>query len=378
MAVARGRLPGLVAVASFLIYFFSGTTHALASTDTITWGGDISRAGYQNNHNMDPAIVGSAQFGLLYKALLPGTWPINGQNVSEQIFSQPLVYTDSNGTQYVFIATTQNNIYKMDAKTGAIVMSRNLHRPFLVSDLGTCVDINPTIGVTATGVIDPDTDTWYLTAKTYINQSATGPIGRPNGRYYIHAINTDDLTERANFPVNLEGMVATNNPVRSFNGGIHHQRPALLHIGQYVYAGFASHCVQYNFTGWIVGWDRTSGALVERFATEGTGVANTVPGAGVWMSGGGISSDGQGSMFFASGNGYASQLNGIPVNGRDPPTSLEEAAVHMAINDDGSLTIVDFFMPWEKVQLDGADRDLGTTPLELLPSQFSCGSITRM
>jgi hypothetical protein len=74
------------------------------------------------------------------------------------------------------------------------------------------------------------------------------------------------------------------------------------------------------------------------------------------MSGGGIATDNQGSMFFATGNGYASQLNGIPVNGRDPPTALEEAAVHMAINDDGSLTVVDFFMPWEKVQLDGADK----------------------
>ena len=106
---------------------------------------------------MDPVTVGSLQFGLLYKTLLPGTYPIGGQNVPEQIFSQPLVYTGSDGVQYVYIATTQNNIYKMNAKTGVVVTSRNLHRPFLVSDLDGCVDINPTIGVTATGVIDPDT-----------------------------------------------------------------------------------------------------------------------------------------------------------------------------------------------------------------------------
>ena len=113
-------------------------------------------------------------------------------------------------------------------------------------------------------------------------------------------------------------MVATNNPVRIFNGGIHHQRPALLHYGQYVYAGFASHCIQYNYTGWIVGFDRMTGRLVEHLATEGAGVPNTVPGAGVWMSGGGIASDDQGSMWFASGNGYASQLNGVPLSGRQP------------------------------------------------------------
>ncbi|WWC68300.1 uncharacterized protein I206_102224 [Kwoniella pini CBS 10737] len=354
--------------------FFSVVT-ALGATDTITWGGDVSRTGYQNNHNMDPAVVGSSQFGQIFKTQLPG----NYRGVAEQTFASPLVYTtNSDGIQYVYLATQQNNIYKLNAKTGVIVASRNLHIPFLTSDLDGCVDINPHIGSTATGVIDPDTETWYLTTKTYIDQNDNGPKGRPNGRYYIHAINVNDLSERPNFPVNLEGTVARNNPVRSFNGGIHHQRPALLQQGQYIYAGFASHCVQYNFTGWIMGWDKDSGSIVERYATEGAGVPNTTPGGGVWMSGGGLASDGKGSMFFATGNGYASQLNGIPVNGRQVPTSLEEAAVHMTINSDGTLTPVDFFMPWEKVQLDGADKDLGTSPLELLPSQFSCGSVKRI
>jgi hypothetical protein len=324
---------------------------------------------------MDPSIVGSSQFGQLFKTALPGKY--NG--VAEQVFSQPLVYTTSDERQYVYLATTQNNLYKINAKTGAIVMSRNLHIPFLTADLNGCVDINPHIGVTATGVIDPDTDTLYLTAKTYLDQNGgNGAQGKPDGRYYLHAINVNDLTERPNFPINLEGTVARNNPTRSFNGGIHHQRPALIHTGQFIYAGFASHCVQYNFTGWIMGWDKSSGANVERWATEGAGVPNTTPGGGVWMSGGGIASDDAGSLFFGTGNGYASQLSTIPVNGRYPPTALEEAAVHMTINDDGSTTVVDFFMPFEKTQLDGADRDLGCSPLELLPSEFSCGEYKRI
>lgn len=150
-------IQSLLSVLFFSNFFFVSNVYGLASTDTITWGGANDRTGYQNNHNMDPAIVGSAQFGLLYKTQLPGTYLINGQNVPEQIFSQPLVYTGSDGVQYVYIATTQNNVYKINAKTGVIVASRNIHRPFLVSDLNGCVDINPTVGVTATGVIDPDT-----------------------------------------------------------------------------------------------------------------------------------------------------------------------------------------------------------------------------
>ena len=116
----------------------------LDPTDTITWGGDNSRAGYQETHNMDPAVVSSGEFGQIFQTQLPG----NYRNTLEQIYSQPLVYTLDDGVQYVFIATTQNNLYKINAKTGTIVLSRNMHVPFLTSDLDDCVDISPFIGVT--------------------------------------------------------------------------------------------------------------------------------------------------------------------------------------------------------------------------------------
>ena len=132
----------------------------------------------------------------------------------------------------------------------------------------TRTDINPHIGITATGVIDPSTNTWYLTSKTYLSQTP-GAQGKPNARYYFHAINTEDLTERTGFPTSHEGQLARNNPNKPFQAGIHHARPGLLQTGQYVYAGFASHCAQYNFTGWIVGWDKTTGQVVENYAMEG-------------------------------------------------------------------------------------------------------------
>lgn len=113
-----------------------------------------------------------------------------------------------------------------------------------------------------------------------------------------------------------------------------------MQTGSYIYAGFASHCVQYNFTGWIIGWHATAGNIVEAFATEGGPEGKK--GGGVWMSGGGLAQDGPNRMFFATGNGYASQLHGIPVPGRQPPTALEEAVVHMSIQPDGKLQPVDF------------------------------------
>lgn len=81
---------------------------------------------------MDPAVVGSSNFGQIFKTQLPGNF--NGMG-PEQIYSQPLVYTGGDGIQHVYVATTQNNIYKLNAKTGAIVASRNVHVPFLTADL---------------------------------------------------------------------------------------------------------------------------------------------------------------------------------------------------------------------------------------------------
>lgn len=363
------------------------TGQCLASTDTITWGGDNSRSGYFPNNNMDPAVVTSSDFGQIFRVKLPGNYL--GQ--AERIFSQPLIYTPSNGdgTQYVYWATAQNNVYKMNAKTGDIVASRSLHIPFMSADLkgddtqaGYCQDINPTVGIIGTGVIDPDSDTLYLTAKTYEDQTKIGvPQGRPAGRIYVHALNVNDLSERPGFPINLEGMAARNNPTRLFNGGIHNQRPGLLHPkgSDYIYAGFGSHCVNYNFTGWVVGWHKTTGQIVERYATQGEGVPNNKKGASLWMSGGGITSDDKGSMFFATGNGYSEQVKDIPINRGTIPTSLEEAIVHMTYNADGTVTPVDFFIPANIGYLNGGDLDLGTSPVAMLPSDtFSCGGVKRI
>ncbi|KAH8155190.1 uncharacterized protein LAJ45_00199 [Morchella importuna] len=344
---------------------------ALHSTDTITSGGDNTRSGYQPNHNMDPAVVGSSQFGIIWRKKLSGRY----NDWNEQIFAQALIYTPDDA-QFVYVASQQNWVYKIDAKTGDILVSKNLHIPFLVAELDNCNDISQTIGSTATGVIDPDTNTWYFTMKTYRDQTGVEK-GRANGRYYVHALDTRTLEEKPNFPIDLEGLIASNNAIRMFQGGIHHQRPALMQSGPYIYAGFASHCVQYNFTGWIIGWHGTTGQIVEKFATEGG--PEDKKGGGVWMSGGGIAQDSPNRMFFATGNGYASQLSNIPVPGRQPPTALEEAVVHMSIAADGSLGVVDFFMPWEKQALDGADKDLGTSGIALLDQNvFKTPTVARI
>jgi len=268
----------------------------------------------------------------------------------------------------------------MNATTGDILQYRQLKIPFLVSpDLEGCNDISDCVGSTATGVIDPETGTWYLTTKTYEDQSKFTPQGLGKGRYWFHGLDVLTLADRKGFPVLVDGTVGDNAPWRVFEGGKHHQRPALMLVRDFVYVGFASHCVQWNFTGWVMGWDKYSGKRVAAWAMEGGKEKEKGIGGGVWMSGGGIASDNLGRMFFATGNGYASQLADEPIPGRSPPTALEEAVVNMVIKDDGSLSPVDFFMPWEKRDLDAMDKDLGTSGFVLLdPEVFKTDKVKRI
>ncbi|KAF8464887.1 WSC domain-containing protein [Kalaharituber pfeilii] len=345
------------------------------STDTLTSAGDNTRSGYMDNHNMDPDVLRSGTFDVIWRKKMLGNY--NG--FTEQFYAQPLVFTPHGSTQKVYVISQQNIAYIMDAITGDILVHRQLHIPFLVTpDLQGCNDISDCVGSTATGVIDPETGTWYVTTKTYEDQTKNTPQGLKAGRYFIHALDTETLQDKPGFPVGLEGLTADNAPWRMFEGGKHHQRPALMHVGQYVYAGFASHCVQWNFTGWIIGWNKGSGEIVAKYAMEGGHETNGI-GGGIWMSGGGLASDNPGRMFFATGNGYASQLADDPIPGRSPPTALEEAVVNMVINGDGSVTPVDFFMPWEKRDLDAMDKDLGTSGFILMdPNTFSTASVKKI
>lgn len=54
----------------------------------------------------------------------------------------------STGRQVVITASEMNWVYIMDAVNGTMLVSRQLGRPFLVTDLGGCNDIGGYIGIT--------------------------------------------------------------------------------------------------------------------------------------------------------------------------------------------------------------------------------------
>ena len=86
----------------------------------------------------------------------------------------------TNGT--LLVATEKNKVYGLDPATrrAAVVQDAHWARRGTRRDIG-CGDLTPTIGVTATPVIDPATNIAYMTHKTYAS-GTSGPGALVHGR----------------------------------------------------------------------------------------------------------------------------------------------------------------------------------------------------
>ncbi|KAL8699219.1 MAG: hypothetical protein Q9201_006129 [Fulgogasparrea decipioides] len=340
---------------------------AAAPTDSYT-DADPAQSGYLPNHNMDPAVVDSSEFGLLWSTKY---------NNQEQFYAKPLVYTPvAGGPQIVFIASSQNWIRTMDAKTGTALKARQVHTPFLQAEIG-CTDIPNTIGIIGTPTIDPATDTAYFFAKTYIpNFRTAGNTGVFNGVYYFHGVNVNTL-EDVFPPILIDGSQSDNAPAKYFVGGVILQRPSLTQIGSVVYGGFGGHCDLFNYTGLVIGVDINLKKVVTNFAVESgplvpqTNVWNQNGGGGeggIWMSGMALATDGANRLFWVSGNGVGHENQGVPASGSSGCKTLGEAAVNLAVGDGGKLSLTDYFQPYDYQGLDGGDQDFGSGGIALLDS----------
>ena len=85
-------------------------------------------------------------------------------------------------------------------------------------------DIAPSIGTTATPVIDPATNTVYVTHKVY-----DGAAGGTSVAWYLDALDAFTGAERPNFPVKLSGFTADNDPSLTFNARNEQQRNVIAY-----------------------------------------------------------------------------------------------------------------------------------------------------
>ncbi len=315
------------------------------STVSVTQAGDELRSGwYSDEPGLAPTTVGGTNFGQLFSTAVNG-----------QVYAQPLVW---NG--HLLVATETNNVYGLDPVTGAIQWQTNLGTPFNASDLN-CGDLTPTMGITGTPVIDQTSGTAYLFAKTYVTGTSGAAV------WHAHALDMTTGHERTGFPVLISGA-ASNDATQVFSPITLNQRPGLLLRDGVVYAGFGGICDKAPWAGWVVGVS-SAGVLTTLWTTEAG--PNKANGAGVWMSGSGLMSDGTGQIVLTTGNSYTlGTLTGAAVPGTTPPQVFGEAIVRLAVQSNGSLKATDFFSPYDAQMLDSFDGDLGSGGAIGLPPAY--------
>ncbi len=335
-----GRRASLLAMLCSLSALLLLVLAGQALAEGITNSGDDLRDGwYPEESSLTPQLVSGGTFGQLWSTSVEG-----------QVYAQPLL---ANGT--LLVATENNKVYGLDPATGVLRWAAplNLGTPWKAADIG-CGDLTPNIGVTATPVIDPATNTAYMTHKTYVS----GTSGA--ARWLMDAIDLSNGTEKAGFPVQLSGS-AQNQPSETFPATTELQRPGLLLMNGVVYAAFGSHCDHSPWQGWVFGVS-TSGLVKARWVDRSSG-----DGAGIWQSGAGLTSDGSGTLMLSTGNGGAPST---PAAGSSPPANLGESIVRLAVQGDGSLKAVDFFAPFDAVQLDTWDADFASGGITGLNAQY--------
>ncbi|HEY0786282.1 MAG TPA: hypothetical protein VGD62_10455 [Acidobacteriaceae bacterium] len=302
----------------------------LAQVDVLTHHNDDARSG-ANLHEtqLTPATVNARHFGMLFKRV-----------VDDQLYTQPLLATRIRiGGGYhdvVYVTTVNNSVYAFDANDAthpAPLWHVNFGTPANLhdADFG-CLDINGSMGIIGTPVINAAKNALYVVALT-----------RAGGGFEqrLHAL---DPGTGADLPHSPAVIAAPG-----FDALMQNQRPALFLAGSGVYVGYASHCDKEPYHGYLLGYDAAT-------LTQ-TGVFNTSPGgegASIWQSGQPPSVDAQGNLYFITGNGSW--------NGTD---QFSESFLKL----DPQMKLVDWFTPTNHVQLDKDDNDLDSSGPTLIPGQ---------
>ncbi len=304
-----------------------------------TNSGDKLRDGwYPEQGSLTPQLVSGGSFGQLWSAKVEGS-----------VYAQPLLVDGE-----VLVATENNKVYALDPNTGAAKWTTSLQGTAWKAGDISCNDLAPNVGVTSTPVVDPSTNTAYMTHKAY----ASGSSGTV--RWYMDAVDLANGQEREGFPVQLQGT-AQNASGQTFNPTSQLQRPGLLLLNGVVYAGFGSDCDLNTWQGWVFGVS-TAGQIKARWVSVPSG-----NGAGIWQSGAGLYSDGPNTLMVSTGNTGSPST---PTPGKTPPNTLGESIVRLAVQPNGELKPTDFFAPFDAQELDKNDADFASGGITGLNSEY--------
>ena len=267
---------------------------------------------------IDPAFTTSAAAAMARDTGFSGT-------ISGAVYAQPLYIENGPGGAAMVIAVTEsNNVYALNATTGAVIWQRNVGNP-IIAGLP-CGNISP-VGITGTPIVDLASRALFLDAETEPSSSTY--------RHMIFSLNVDTGAINSGWPVDV------NAKVSGFDSSVQSQRAALAILGNTLYVPYGGRwgdCGSYR--GRVVGIPLTNPASVTAWSTTGIG-------GGIWGVGG-IASDGT-NLFVATGNTFST--GGTWRGG--------EAVIRLQNGPSFSGSTTDYWAPTNWLTLDNNDTDIG-------------------
>jgi hypothetical protein len=358
----------------------------LGHAQVLTYHNDNQRTGLNPYENvLTPAVV-KAGFGKLFSHVVDGT--IYGQPLFISDLTVTNVYSGT-GTAHkgvVIVSTANNSIYAFDANNATGTNSGPLwyiNFNFLSQNIspvpGNAIvdlfgnpqtDIQPVIGIIGTPVINPTTGTLFALVRT-----------EEDGNYVhrLHAIDVTTGLERYNSPVNVYNMITGNEPSvlgtgdgADGNGNVildplfQNQRPALTLSpdGTTLYIAYDGTENIAPYHGWILSYDTTALTLKQIFNSTPNAYYSYNPGdppvgGGFNMSGGGLALDTSGNIYAATGIG---QFDANASTGYN--TEYGESILHL---NPTTLTVSDYFTPYNYLDFNNNGTDLGAGGVVVLP-----------
>jgi hypothetical protein len=333
-----------------------GTGSAAAQVTTSQY--DNLRTGATlNEKTLTPQNVNEKQFGKL------GAFQVDGAVYAQPLFLPALEIPGKGKHDVLFVATEHDSVYAFDANRPkdpplwrVSLLDKKRDEETVPARDAQCPFIQPEVGITSTPVIDLQSGTLYVLARTMIGHFVQ------DNQYlqFLHALAVTTGAEKFGGPKQIAASVqgrgdGSKNGEVLFNPLRENPRAALLLAHHALYLTWGSSCDVDPYHGWVMAFDP------QALAPEA--VLNVTPDGsegGIWASDAGLGADADGSVYLAIGNGTFDAASG----GRDYGDSLLKLAL-----EGSSLVVTDYFTPFNQAQLSEADADLGSSGPLLLPDQ---------
>ena len=338
---------------TLLIVAIALLSSSVAQLPFPTSRGDNARDG-ANTHEtlLTPANVNQSGFGRLFSV------PVDYVVMAQPLY-MPNVNIPGQGTHNViYIVTQADSVYAIDADNGAQLWYASMLDGGITASgnnlpCGTGAGFLQE-GIVSTPVIDPNTNTIFLVAKTVRNNAV---------RHDLHALDLTTGNERAGSPVQIQAQSTSNKGhVTVFTSKWQKNRPGLLLLNGILYLGFGANYCNGPNSGWVLSYDEATLAPV--------GVFNTSPDYGltsIWQAGNGLAADEAGNIFFETAetgpHGYD-----VPTGGQTYCNSVVKLSPTL-IGEQNQYEVADYFTPWTVAFLNENDLDLSSTGALILPDQ---------